>query len=476
MAGWPHSGVNHTLVGTKCVVTPPAGGSGAPYRSHVSTAAVLRRAAGNRPVRRVGAAYAAASTAEWALWVVVLVYVYEAAGTGAAGSAVVALVVPAALAVPFGGALADGARPALVLTAVYAVTAVAVAAAGLGAALAVPYPVVVALAAVAVTAIAFVRPCLAVVLPAVVTTAEELTAANLLTTAAESAAVLVGPLLAAGLLASGPSSLALGACAVPAAVSAAMMLAVAALDRPAVLVATADAGPGPLPPPLPRRRTVRFPAAVRTTARDRALRALVLVLAGQAVVVGALDLVYVVVAVDDLGLGPGTPGLLAASFGVGAVVGGVGAAGFVGRRRLSPATTVALVTMGAALGVLAARASLPAALVLFPLVGLGRTVVDLTGRMLLQRCGAHDTVATTFAVVESVSLVASAAGALGARALIGVAGGRGALAGLALVAAGPALAPAAGVARGRGPRCPRGPGPGGGRPGPRQGGGVARGR
>src|SRR5437764_260000 len=83
-----------------------------------------------------------------------------AAGTGAAGSAAVALVVPAALAVPFGGALADGARPALVLTAVYAVTAVAVAAAGLGAALAVPYPVVVALAAVAVTAIAFVRPCL----------------------------------------------------------------------------------------------------------------------------------------------------------------------------------------------------------------------------------------------------------------------------------------------------------------------------
>ena len=79
------------------------------------TVRVLRTVLGNRELRRVELAFAGFNTAEWAVWIGLLVYAYERGGTTAAGFVAAGLLVPSMLFAPLGSVLGDKYRPGRVL-------------------------------------------------------------------------------------------------------------------------------------------------------------------------------------------------------------------------------------------------------------------------------------------------------------------------------------------------------------------------
>jgi MFS family permease len=154
------------------------------------------------------------------------------------------------------------------------------------------------------------------------------------------------------------------------------------------------------------------------------------VLGGQYVLIGGLDLLYVVLAADQLHLSASGPGVLSAAFGLGAITGGALSTLVVARRRLAPVMISSLLVVVAALIVLGLDAMLVAALLLLPLMGIARTILDVTGRILLQRAAPQDALASVFATLEAMSLVGTAIGSLLVQLLVFASGVRAALFGL----------------------------------------------
>lgn len=378
----------------------------------------------NRELRLVLVAYLASVISEWALWTGLLVYTYAQSGKAAAGLVSIGLFVPGALVAPLAGAAADGPRPNRVLANVYASQTVALATAAIVAYLRGPLLAVIVPAAVALALLSYVRPCFSVVVPGLVRSAGELTAANLLTGYCNSGSVLAGPLIASALIAvDGPSTV-IAAAAALAALGLVVILPLVKLD------------PGDEAPAAPQRdgsRTRALVDGVRVLSQRKGALQLLGVLGGQYIVIGALDLVYVVLAAERFGLGPSGPGILGAAFGAGAVLGGAASTVLVARNRLAPLLMVALGCICAALGAIAGFTTFAVALAMLPVVGLSREVLDLTGRMLLQRAAPQDALASIFATMESLSLVGCVMGSLIAQVTIAVAGARVAVLAVALV-------------------------------------------
>jgi len=376
-------------------------------------------------------AFASSSVAEWALWIGVLVHAHDHGGAGAAGAVSLSLLLPAMILTPIAGSVADGLHPNHVVVGAFTTQMVALLAAAIaaptGSLIAVVVPV-----AVATSAFTFIHPTLAVVMPGLVASPTELTAGNLLTGYCESSAVLVGPLLAGGILAlTGPSAV-LWACAGLTGLS---TLATFPLRRIDVDVTDLTSDPiiaGSVSNP---HRAALLRRGIAEIARRRELRALLVVLAGQHLLIGGLDLIYIVFAVDELHLSTSAPGLFAASFGLGAIIGGIAATAFVARAPLARWTLGAMAVIIVALAALAGAPLFVTALMLFPVMGLSRSVLDLSGRILLQRAAPQAALATTFAALEALSLLSSAVGVVVVRALIGLSGARAALAGTACVLA-----------------------------------------
>jgi predicted MFS family arabinose efflux permease len=380
----------------------------------------IREALRNHDLVRVLAAFALSSISEWALWIGVLVYAHERGGAAAAGTVSIALVLPATLAAPLAGSLADGSHPNRVLVIVYATqTAFLIVGASIAGQSLPLYAVVIPIA-VATTAITFVRPTLSVVVPGLVASPAELTAGNLLGGYCDAGAVLIGPALAGAILAVSGPAVVLWTCAVLSAVSSIATVPLLRLDVAPRVESSA---------PTLRRITV-LRQGFAEIARRRELRALMVVLAGQYVLIGGLDLIYIVFAVDELHLSASAPGLFGAAFGVGALIGGVAATVFVSRPRLANWTIASLVLTVAALLALAGVPTFVIALCLFPLMGLSRSILDLTGRILLQRAAPQESLATTFAVLEAMSLLCSALGVFLVQILVAASGARAALVGI----------------------------------------------
>ena len=165
---------------------------------------------------------------------------------------------------------------------------------------------------------------------------------------------------------------------------------------------------------------------LRVVAREPGPRALVWLLGVESLAIGALDVLYVVLAVGVLGHSGSTAGYLNAAFGAGGVAGIAVTVALVGRRRLAPALLAGLVLWAAALAVLAAAPSLPAAFLLLAVAGVGRTTLDVAGRTLLQRIARPDALARAFGLLEGVSMAGLAVGSIAASGFVAVAGGRGA--------------------------------------------------
>jgi MFS family permease len=378
----------------------------------VRHARVLARVAANPELRRVLLGFVGFNLAEWGVWIAMLVYAYDQGGATASGLVAVAQLVPAALFAPFAGALGDRYRPMRVLAAGYLAQALAMGATGAVLLLHGPSYAAYALAAVAVTAVTITRPAQAGVLPSLARRPDELTAANVAAGWIESFSIVVGPAVAGVLIGTGG----------PGAVFA--LFAGVALAAAALVVRV----PGPA-----AGAAADAAVALRAAVADPGPRALVWLLGVEALVIGALDVLYVVLAVGVLGHGGGTAGYLNAAFGIGGVLGIGVTAGLVGGRRLAPPLLGGLLLWSVALAGVGLAGSTVAAFMLLAVAGVGRTVVDVSGRTLLQRIARPDALARVFGLLESASMVGLAVGSALAAAFVALAGGRGAFLCLAVL-------------------------------------------
>ena len=170
-------------------------------------------------------------------------------------------------------------------------------------------------------------------MPSLARSVEELTATNVVSSWVESGCVLVGSALTGVLLTvSGVEPVF------------ALMAAVALVS--ALLVASVD---GPEPVVAGRRTRARAqprrsPASARSATHPH-LRVLLGLLLGEFLLIGAMDILFVVLAIDVLGLGQGWAGYFNAAYGAGGVIGGLAAMPLVGRRYLSPPIAIGVLAV-----------------------------------------------------------------------------------------------------------------------------------
>lgn len=378
---------------------------------------VLRRVLADRRLRRVELAFGGFNIAECGTWVAVLVYAYGRAGTTVAALVAVAQLVPAGLAAPLAARVADRRGGAVALRRGYwAQTAALGATAALlltGSTGVLVYAASV-LAAIAVTA---TRPAQAALLPALADGTHELTAATVLSGWVESISVLAGPALAGLLIAlQGPGAAI--ACFAALTAGAALLVAPIRESAPSTPRIWSGAGAG---------RDAKPRGALSALRADRGLIALVTVLSAQYVVIGLLDVLAVVLAVDVLGIGPAGAGYLTAAFGAGSVLGSLAAVSLIGRAQLAKPLIGAGAGWALSLALLGIWPSVVGAFLLLAGAGTARSLLDVSGRAMLLRAAPGEVRGRVFGLLESAAMFGLALGSIMVPALVALGGAAAAL-------------------------------------------------
>jgi MFS family permease len=379
------------------------------------SAAAFREVFRNPALRRIELAWAASILGTWAYGIAVVVYAFEQGGAKAVG--VVGLVrwLAAAAASPFAALLGDRYDRRLVMVASDLARVVLIA----GAAVAVYFdspPIVVYLIAalVGVAATAF-RPAEAALIPTLASTPEQLTAANVAASTIESVGIFLGPAIG-GLLLAWTS------------VGTVFLVTAGAVLWSAVLLV----GVRPVEEARVKEREAvsildELLAGFRAIVGERRLRLLVGLFGAQTFVDGMLNVLIVVIALELLDTGQAGVGFLNSAVGIGGLIGALAAAALVGRRRLAANFAIGIFIWGIPIALVAVWPNQAAVLVLLALVGVGNTLVDVSGMTLLQRAAPEDVLARVFGVLESLLLLTVGLGALVAPLLLDWLGTRGAL-------------------------------------------------
>ena len=381
-----------------------------------SRAAVFRSLAGNADVLRLLCAYAAFAISEYAAWIAVLVYAFHQGGATTAGAVAVAQLVPAAGVALLVARVADR-SPVTVLVWGYAAQATGATATAVLLLTHAPSLWVYAGAIVLNGSIPTTRPAQSALAPSITIEADQLTACNVVLGWVENASILVAGMATGLLLAVGSAGhvLALTAVLLSSALLCVLPLRRLHLARTAPVDPDPSAGGGSL----------------REVWQDRPARILVGLLAAEYVVVGALDLLMVVLALDLLDVGADWVGYFNTAYGLGALALGMLAMLLVGRR-------LALVVFGTALLLGLALATtalggLALVVALLVLVGGSRAIFDVSVRVLLQRSVTPDRLVQVFATAEGMNMLGLATGSIIVPVLVAIGGPELALVGTALV-------------------------------------------
>lgn len=409
---------------------------------------VFRAAFGNPTLRRVGIAYGLFVAAEFGVWITLLVFAYGHGGANASLLMVLVQLIPCMVLGPFIGALVDRRRPSRMLRIGYGLQAISMGTVAAAIGLRAPTFVVFVLAPLTSISFSTTRSPQAALLPAIVRTADELTAANVMTGWTDGAASLVGPALAGILLAWSGTKAAVAANATMSLIGMLLLLRVVG---PAPAIASDDPPPhevdnsGEMTPSMVGKVTEfgRTLTSIRTGAgsnlamavRNPEIRVLLTLHTFYFVLIGALDLLCVVLAVDFLHMGPGGAGFLNAALGGGALLAAFVTAFLVGRHHLSKTLTAALAVAVGALGLVDAIPRVVPVLLLIGIVGLAGAVFDTTGRTLLQRSAPSDAIAGTFSILESLMDFGLAVGVILVRVSLSIGGLKAALLAPAVCAA-----------------------------------------
>ncbi|GAA3861872.1 hypothetical protein GCM10022381_02680 [Leifsonia kafniensis] len=369
-------------------------------------AAAFTSNAQNPNLRRAQLSFLGAWTAEWAFTVALGIVAYRDGGATALGLVGLLRMLPSAILAPLLSPIADRGRRERVLILVSTARGVATAAAAVVAMVAGPPMFIYALAVLSTIAATLYRPAHSALLPSLCRTGYELASANVVRGLLDSAATLVGPLLAAVLLQF------TGVGVVFAVAAAASFWAAALLVR-----LRYDAPPRP---PAPSRPNLIREAAdgVRAVTQNRDLTLILGLAAAQALTRGALTVLSVVVAIELLGTGDPGVGALMAAVGVGAVLGSLAASLLVGTGRLGAWFGVGVGLWGLPLALVGLVPQEAAALGLLAFVGVGNALIDVAGFTLIGRMAPDEVLARVFGVLESLVTVFIGFGAIVASVLV----------------------------------------------------------
>lgn len=363
----------------------------------------------NRDLRRMLGAFLAFSAAEFATWVAILLYAYEATGPASVGFVALLQLVPAALIAPAAAALGDRLPRHRVLLGGYLVYGLGLALTALAMVGGAPVIVVYLVAAVGGAALVVVRPTQSALMPALSRTPDELTSANGAAGVIEGAGILVGPLIAAAVLtqAGPPAIYALAAISVLAGALLVLGLrprqAQAMGHASAELAATAAVGP---------RGSGTILTGLRAVLADPDARLVVGLMSARMLMIGAADVLFVLMALDLLGMGEPGAGILNAALGGGTIVGGAISFILVGRGRLASIAAAGACLWGAALALSGVLASPILATALIAAGGAGLAIVDVAGRTILQRSVRDEVLARVFGIQEGLAMAALATGSV----------------------------------------------------------------
>ncbi len=350
----------------------------------------------------------------------ILLYAYEETGPTSVGVVALIQLVPAALIAAPAASLGDRLPRERVLAAGYVVQSLAMLATAAAMFAAAPAWLVYAAAAIAASSLVVTRPTQSALLPSLSRTPDQLTAANGAAGIVEGAGVLVGPLLAAVVVQAHIGIVFLMAGA---------GLAVAALVtlglRPRRVLE--DTGHGPDGPGNQSNGPYRdggadrsFWAGLRAVAADPDARLVVGLLTARMVIIGSADVLFVLMALDLLGMGEPGAGILNAALGAGAIIGGAITFAIVGRRGLAYLAAVGAAMWGVALGLIGVTAEASIAPALILVGGAGLAVVDIAGRTILQRSIRDEVLARVFGLQESLAMAGLAVGSILVAAIVGI--------------------------------------------------------
>ena len=375
--------------------------------------AVLRRVLANPSLRRVLFAYLMFHIAEFATWVTILLYAYEHTGPASVGVVALIQLIPAAIAAAPAASLGDRYPRERVLALGYGFQAIAMLGTAAAMAADVSVALVYAAAAVASTSLVVTRPTQSALLPSLSRTPDELTAANGAAGIVEGAGVLIGPLIAAVILTRSTTAdvfLVAGGVLVLAAIATFWLRpsgGLATLRAPTLTGAAMDpaaAGAGDL--------DRSFLAGLRTVATDRDARLIVGLLTARTLVIGCADVLFVLMALELLGMGEPGAGVLNAALGAGTIVGGAVTFALIGRAGLALVAASGALLWGVAIALIGVTAAPILAPILVIVGGAGLALVDVAGRTLLQRSVRDEVLTRVFGLQEGLAMAALAAGSV----------------------------------------------------------------
>ncbi|GAA1940522.1 MFS transporter [Agromyces allii] len=375
----------------------------------------------NPNLRRAQLSFLGAWTAEWAFTVGLGIVAYRDGGAAAVGLVGLLRMLPSAILAPLLSPLADRGRRERVLVLVSVVRGVATAGAAVVIAASGPTSVVYVLAVLSTIAATLYRPAHSALLPSLCSTGHELASANMVRGLLDSAATLVGPLIAAVLLGFTGVDVVFAVAACASFLAAALLVGM-----------RYDAPPRPSATGRPNL-VAEAVEGVRAVAQHRGLLLILGLAAAQALTRGALTVFSVVVAIELLGTGEPGVGALMAAVGVGAVLGSLGASFLVGTGRLGAWFAVGVGLWGLPLTLVGLVPQQSAALVMLSFIGVGNALIDVAGFTLIARLAPDEVLARVFGVLESLVAVFTGIGAVVAAVASDLLGVQGALISIGLL-------------------------------------------
>lgn len=367
----------------------------------------------NVAVRRVVGAFAAVTVGEWVLGTTVAIHAYSVGG-----ALLVGLVgfrfLPAAFAGLLTASLADTHRREWVLTATAGTRAIA---SGLAAgALALKLPFVVPLLLVWLDAAAgsAYRPAQAALIPTIVATPAEFTAASALASNAKSSGQIVGA-LAGGLLVAGlPIGIAVSVAAGLQLVAAITTAGIKATVAPRLEITL-------------RERLARMREGARTISGDREAKEIVGYACLRSLIRGLWLSLGVVASLRLLGLGKAGFGILMAAAGVGALIAIPISAVLIGRRWMARWLAGALLMCGVPIAAIGGDFATGAAIAFMVGWGMGMALSDVAGQTVLVRVVPAAAIGRVTGLTESGKLLFEGGASLLAPLLVATLGIRDAL-------------------------------------------------
>ena len=363
-------------------------------------AAAFSSNARNPSLRRAQLSFLGAWTAEWAFTVGLGIVAYRDGGATAVGLVGLLRMAPSAILTPLLSPLADRGRRERVLILVSTLRGIATGAAAVVVGLSGPTYVVYALAVLSTIATTLYRPAHSALIPSLCHSGYELASANVVRGLLDSAATLVGPLLAALLLHL-------------AGVTSVFAVAAAASFWAALLLTRLRYEAPPRPSAAKGTNLMRAAAeGIRAVSRNADLALIMGLAVAQTLIRGALTVLTVVVAIDLLDTGEPGVGLLSAAIGAGAVLGSLAASLLVDTRRLGAWFAVGVTLWGVPVTLIGVFPQQVVALGLLALVGVGNALIDLGGFTLMGRMAPDEVLARVFGVLESLVALSMGVGAI----------------------------------------------------------------